>query len=121
MRALRASVFAGLLILAMSSGLLADPCLVVYPDAPCIYQYDPSEYFTVGPGDPLYDAQYDRGGLVLLETGSGQIDLSIYQAPHITGFMATYDGNDGISSAARPSLSSSTASRMGRRPIRTFS
>ncbi len=81
--------------LAMSSGLLADPCLVVYPDAPCIYQYDPSEYFTVGPGDPLYDARYDRGGMVLLETGSGEIDLSIYQAPHITGFAATYDGNEG--------------------------
>ncbi len=95
MKALQIGALAGLVLLAMSNGLMADPCLVVYPDAPCIYQYDPSEYFTVGPGDPLYDPQYDRGGLVLLETGSGEIDLSIYQAPHITGFVATYDGNEG--------------------------
>lgn len=84
-----------LVLLASSSALLADPCLVVYPDAPCTYQYSPSEYYTVGPGDPLYNPLYDRGGAVLLENGTNEIDLSIYQAPHITGFVATYDGNEG--------------------------
>ena len=83
------------LLLAASVALMADPCLVVYPDAPCIYQYSPSEYYTVGPGDPLYDPLYDRGGEVLLTIGSSEIDMSIYQAPHLTGFEATYDGNEG--------------------------
>ncbi len=95
MKALHIGVLAGLVLLASSSALLADPCLVVYPDAPCIYQYSPSEYYTVGPGHPLYDAQYDRGGQVLLEIGTNEVDLSIYQAPHITGFVATYDGDEG--------------------------
>lgn len=96
MKALHKGIFAGIVILlASSGGLLADPCLVVYPDAPCIYQYDPSEYYTVGPGDPLYDPLYDRGGEMLLEMGTGEVDLSIYQAPHLTGFAVTYDGNDG--------------------------
>jgi hypothetical protein len=84
-----------LALIAASSALMADPCLVVYPDAPCVYRYDPAEYYTVGPGDPRYDPMYDRGGWVLLETGTNEIDLSIYQAPHITGFVATYDGDEG--------------------------
>jgi hypothetical protein len=96
MASLRKVLLAGVLVLlALSSGLLADPCLVVYPDAPCTYHYSPAEYYTVGPGNPLYDAQYDRGGEVLLETGTNEIDMSIYQAPHLDGFVATEDGNEG--------------------------
>ncbi len=82
-------------LLAASGALMADPCLVVYPDAPCVYHYDPAEYYTVGPGDPFYDAMYDRGGLVLLELGSNEIDYSIYQAPGLAGFEMSTDGNDG--------------------------
>ena len=67
---------------------LADPCLTVYTDGPCVYHYDPAEYYTVGPGDPLYDPMYDRGGLVLITTGSNQIELNVYQAPGLTGFVA---------------------------------
>ena len=73
--------------IVMAGALQADPCLVVYPDNPCTYHYDPAEYYTVGPGDPLYNPLYDRGGEVLLEMGTNQIDMSIYQAPHLTGFV----------------------------------
>ncbi len=84
MRSMRAFVFLvvlGVFVLAAGGALKADPCLVVYSDGPCVYHYDPSEYYTVGPGDPLYDPMYDRGGQVLLEVGTNMIDLSIYQAP----------------------------------------
>jgi hypothetical protein len=70
---------------------LADPCLVVYPDVSVVYHYDPAEYYTVGPGDPLYDPLYDRGGLVLLEVGTDEIDLSVYQAPNLAGFVLDSD------------------------------
>jgi hypothetical protein len=92
MKPLRTAVFAaavcGFLVLA-AGALRADPCLVVYPDAPCVYQYDPAEYYTVGPGAPLYNPLYDRGGRVLILTATNQIDLSIYQAPNLTGFEAS--------------------------------
>ncbi len=68
---------------------------MVYPEAPCVYRYDPDEYYTVGPGHPFYDPEYDRGGEVLLEIGGGEIDLSIYQAPNIVGFEESTDGNEG--------------------------
>jgi hypothetical protein len=83
-------------VLALTTGAaLADPCLVVYPDVACRYHYDPSEYYTVGPGHPCYDPVYDRGGEVLLEIGTCEVDLSIYQAPGLAGFEVSYDGNEG--------------------------
>jgi hypothetical protein len=90
------------LLLAFTAVLLlpliaaADPCLVVYPAGPCVYHFDPSEYYLVGPGHPYYDAEYDRGGYVLLETGTDEVDLSIYQAPMLEGFEESTEGNDGF-------------------------
>jgi hypothetical protein len=95
LRLLWSVAFAAIAVSALSGLALADPCLVVYPNAPCTYHYDPAEYYTVGPGDPLYDPLWDRGGKVLLEIGSNEIDYSIYQAPDLMGFQQSSDGNDG--------------------------
>lgn len=73
--------------LGFAGSALADPCLMVYPGSTCVYHYDPAEYYTVGPGDPLYDAMYDRGGEVLLTVGSNEIDHTVYQAPNLVGFV----------------------------------
>jgi hypothetical protein len=54
-----------------------------------------NEYYTVGPGHPYYDAEYDRGGEVLLEIGSNEVDHSIYQAPGLIGFEVSTGGNEG--------------------------
>jgi len=79
-----------IVMLSLAACLFADPdpCLVVYPSGPCVYYYDPSAYYTVGPGDPLYSPIYDRGGKVLLRIDNNLIDLSVYQAPGLTGFVA---------------------------------
>lgn len=88
-----------LLLLGLSTCLSGapgpDPCLVAYPDGPCTYHYDPAEYYVVGPSHPLYDPMFDRGGLVLLEIATDGVDLSIYQAPQLMGFVEATDGNDG--------------------------
>lgn len=67
---------------------LADPCLVVYPAGPCTYHYSTAKYYAVGPGHPLYDAMYDRGGQVLLTVSGNDIDISVYQPPQLVGFVA---------------------------------
>jgi len=90
-----ASLLIAVLLAFASSSIMADPCLVVYPGGPCVYMYDVNEYYTVGPGEPYYDAEYDRGGKVLLELGSNEIDGSIYQAPGLQGFEESIDGNEG--------------------------
>jgi hypothetical protein len=75
--------------------VLADPCLVVYPTASCIYHYDVNEYYTVGPGDPLYDPMYDLGGEVLIDLLSMEIAYNVYQAPGLAGFTQSTGGNEG--------------------------
>ena len=75
--------------------VLADPCLEVYPTAPCIYHYDINEYYTVGPGDPLYDPMYDRGGEVLIDLLTMEIAYDVYQAPGLAGFAPSTGGNEG--------------------------
>jgi len=73
--------------LGLSVAVYADPCLVVYPSGPCVYHYDPAEYYTVGLGHPLYDSEYDRGGQVLLDIVDNEVDMTIYQAPGLMGFV----------------------------------
>ena len=95
-RQLRATVFIAAIFVCFAAGAAnADPCLVVYPDSPCVYHYDINEYYTVGPGDPLYDPMYDRGGQVLIDINDDSIDLSIYQAPNLVGFTPSTDENEG--------------------------
>jgi hypothetical protein len=74
--------------LLVPGAAFADPCLMVYPDATTIYHYDPVEYYTVGPGDPLYDPAFDRGGEVLIDVNSDEIALDVYQATGLVGFEA---------------------------------
>ena len=88
-------IFVVLAVIAVPGILRADPCLVVYPDIACTYYYSTEEYYTVGPGDSLYDSEYDRGGKVLLEIETNEIDFSIYQAPNLTGFEVSEGENEG--------------------------
>lgn len=98
---LRASLTRSLLVLSAALCLVlpvlafADPCLVVYPNTATIYHYDITEYYTVGPGDPLYDPAYDRGGEVLIDINDNQIALDIYQAPGLVGFTPSTNGEEG--------------------------
>ncbi len=64
----------------------AEPCLMVYPQGPSIYHYSSAEEYVVGPGEPGYDAAFDRGGQVLLDVNDGSVPLEIYQAPGLVGF-----------------------------------
>ncbi len=84
------------IVIVYSISASADPCLVVYPQVSCVYHYDETEYYTVSPGHSLYDPEYDRGGEVLIEVGTNEIDMSIYQAPNLTGFEASTDGIEGF-------------------------
>jgi len=89
-RLLKAVCFSAALFvfaLILSSTVLADPCLMVYPGTTCVYHYDPAEYYTVGPGDPYYDPMYDRGGEVLIDINDNGIPYTVYQAPNLVGFV----------------------------------
>jgi len=77
--------------LAYVPAALSDPCLMVYPGSTCVYHYDPAEYYSVGPGDPMYDPMYDRGGEVLIDLNTNEIAYNVYQAPNLVGFVMDPD------------------------------
>ncbi len=79
----------------MTVAALADPCLVVYPQAASKYHYDVNEYYTVSYGHPLYDAAYDRGGEVLIDINTNEVALNIYQTPGLAGFEVSTNGEEG--------------------------
>ncbi len=81
--------------LLLAAGASAEPCLMVYPTGPAVYHYDSAEYYTVTYGHPLYDPMFDRGGEVLLESGSNEIPYDIYQIPNLIGFEVSMDGSEG--------------------------
>lgn len=88
---LRGLVLSAVALTALPLAALADPCLVVYPDAFAIYHYEVAEYYTVGPGDPLYDAAYDRGGEVLIDVLTNEVAYDVYQATGLAGFQLDND------------------------------
>ena len=83
------------LVLTAALPLQADPCLTVYQNGAVVYHYDINEYYTVTSGHALYDPAYDRGGEVLIEVGTHQIDYSIYQAQNLAGFKVSTNGEEG--------------------------
>ena len=81
----------GFLVLA-AGALRADPCLVAYPDAPCVYQYDPAEYCTVDPGDCVVSTPTPTGHNYS-DTKSIAIDWRGCYGVHIWAFAdANHDG-----------------------------
>ena len=60
---------------------------MVYPgNGSVVYHYEPTEYYTVGYGDSLYDAAYDLGGEVLIDINTNVIAYEVYQTPTLVGF-----------------------------------
>jgi len=88
-RMLAPSILGIVLVLILFPTLgIADPCLMVYPAAGnVIYHYESAEYYVVGPGHPLYEAAYDRGGEVLIDINTGEIAYEVYQANGLSGFL----------------------------------
>ncbi|UCG50709.1 MAG: hypothetical protein JSW58_10925 [Candidatus Latescibacterota bacterium] len=84
-------VFLSVALFPAAGHATPDPCLIVYPEGPCEYHYESSEYYTVGPGDSLYDPMYDRGGEVLIDAITHEIAWEVYQAPGLTGFVLDED------------------------------
>ena len=80
-------VLAATAFMLVPAAVHADPCLMVYPAGGVVsYHYGPTEYYTVGPGDALYDPAYDRGGEVLIDINTDVIAYDVYQVPGLAGF-----------------------------------
>lgn len=76
-----------LFIIAVSPApVAADSSLLAYPSQHAIFQFDPSHYRPVTANDPLFDARYERFGVMLWDIEHDRIAYELYQAPGLMGF-----------------------------------
>lgn len=66
--------------------VLGEPLLLIYPNSPTVFRYDPSCYEELHPGDPNYDPSYDIGGKMLWDKAEQRIPIEVYRAPKLNGF-----------------------------------
>jgi hypothetical protein len=63
-----------------------EPLLLVYPDLPTVFRYDPGRYEVVYPGHPAFDGKYDVSGGMLWDKIEDRIPHEVYRAPGLQGF-----------------------------------
>ena len=66
--------------------VFAEPLLLVYPNSPTVFRYDPACYEELTPSDPNYDPAYDIGGKMLWDKVEQRVPIEIYRAPQLNGF-----------------------------------
>jgi len=63
-----------------------EPLLLVYPDQPAVFRYDPARYEVVTAPDPKYNAAFAISNAMLWDRVENRIPYEIYRAPHLVGF-----------------------------------
>lgn len=86
------AVVIGALPITVSAQSAPEPLLLVYPNKPAEFHYNPAEYETLLPSDPNFDSDYAVGGYTLWDKVEGRIAYEVYQAPQLTGFQASTSG-----------------------------
>jgi hypothetical protein len=70
----------------------AEPLLLVYPNKPAQFHYNPSDYSALSPGHPDYDANYAVGGVTLWDNAEERIAYEVFRAPWLAGFQESANG-----------------------------
>ncbi|MFQ5510269.1 MAG: hypothetical protein ACE5EO_00315 [Candidatus Krumholzibacteriia bacterium] len=86
-----------LLVVAITASAVAasaEPCILAYPAGRVSFRFDPTQYETKGPGDPLFDPAYSVGGLMLWDKFGERVAFEIYQAPGLDGFSPSTSGRN---------------------------
>jgi hypothetical protein len=82
----------GIVVLIVSGGIGAgmsmagEPSLLVYPDQPTIFRYDPARYELVLPSDPEFDTLFSVAGVMLWDRFESRVPMEVYRAPQLVGF-----------------------------------
>ena len=72
----------------------AEPGLLVYPDVPTEFRYNPAEYEIITLGHPQFNPDYQIGGLSLWDKIEQRIAYEVFRAPQLTGFSSSSNGQN---------------------------
>lgn len=77
-----------LLTVSLGAGtpMAKEPLLLVYPNKPAVFRYDPGRYELVSSQDPQFDDLYAISNVMLWDKLDGRIPIEVYRAPQLTGF-----------------------------------
>jgi hypothetical protein len=75
-----------LLIAAAAVAVRAEPIILIYPNSPTVFRYDPARYQELLPGDPNFDAAGAISGTMLWDKIENRLPIEVYRAPGLYGF-----------------------------------
>ncbi len=70
----------------------AEQLLLVYPNSPAIFRFDPAQYELITPSSPEFNSFYAIGNEMLWDTSEQRIPIEVYRAPILVGFEPSTDG-----------------------------
>lgn len=76
----------GLVAIDAGTSWADESLLLIYPDAPTIFRYDPARYELMGPADPGYNDIYSISNQMLWDKVEQRVPEEIYRAPSLVGF-----------------------------------
>lgn len=72
----------------------AEPDLLLYPNAPAEFRYDPGQFEVITPGHPEFNAAYQLSGVSLWDRERNRIAYEVFRAPALTGISPSPDGRN---------------------------
>lgn len=80
------TVLFGIVGIGAGTPAAGEPLLLIYPDTPTIFRYDPARYELMGPADPSFDTLYSISNQMLWDKVEERVPEEIYRAPGLAGF-----------------------------------
>jgi len=84
----------GVLLTSTQTYAQIEPDLLVYPDAPAEFRFNPDEYETISPGSPDFDPLFQVGGVSLWDKTAQRIAYEVFMAPALTGLTPSANGQN---------------------------
>jgi hypothetical protein len=80
--------------MAVLASTHAEPDLLLYPDTPTEFRYDPVRYEAITSSHPDFDSAYQVGGVSLWDRVESRIAYEVFRAPELTGISPSPNGRN---------------------------
>jgi hypothetical protein len=81
-----------MMVLLPTGVVAAEPCLLAYPLAYTVFQYNSALYDAISSSHPDYDPSYGVAGQMLWNLEAGRVAAEVYRAPGLYGFEPSSSG-----------------------------
>jgi len=79
---------------ATAAFIQAEPDLLVYPNQPAEFHYNPAEFEMMYPSHPGFESAYQIGGVSLWDRQLGRVAYEVFRAPQLMGIQPSVRGTN---------------------------